>query len=120
MKILVCGGRDYNNQFYVFYILNKLDKQHNITCVIDGKATGADTLANKWARLKNKQFKRFPSDWKRYGNKAGHIRNKQMLDENPDIQMVVAFQGGRGTQDMLNQSVQRDIKIKDFRNEVLK
>ena len=41
---------------------------------------------------------------------AGPIRNQEMLDkENPDI--VVAFPGGRGTQDMTSRAQNKNIKV---------
>jgi len=54
------------------------------------------------------QLAPYPADWKRYGYKAGPIRNKQMLVEGkPDV--VLAFPRGslsetRGTKDMVKQA----------------
>jgi len=52
----------------------------------------------------------FPPEWKRYGPKAGPIRNKQMLDEGrPDL--VVAFPGGNGTNDMVKKAKAAGIEV---------
>lgn len=45
-----------------------------------------------------------PAKWKQYGKAAGTIRNQQMLDEHPDIEVVYAFHDdlpkSKGTKDM--------------------
>lgn len=113
MRILVCGGRDYNNYTKVSEVLNRLCIEHSkefnpddnwlptdIT-IISGKARGADTLAADFAVVNFCVLEEYPADWKTYGKSAGHIRNKQMLEEGkPDL--VVAFPGGRGTENMVS------------------
>ena len=103
MKILVCGGRDFNDQSLLDQTLDDLHARHPISQVIDGCARGADDLAHKWASKRGIFTRRFPADWRKHGRAAGHIRNTQMLREGkPD--MVVAFPGGRGTQNMVEQA----------------
>jgi hypothetical protein len=92
MRVLVCGGRDFDDYALVEQELGKL----NISCLIHGAARGADSLGAKYAALHGIPVQAFPADWKRYGRGAGPIRNAQMLREGkPDV--VVAFLGGRGT-----------------------
>ena len=58
----------------------------------------------------------FPADWKTYGKKAGHIRNQQMLDQNPDL--VVAFHPDTGitpgTRDMVTRANAKGTPVKIF------
>jgi hypothetical protein len=99
MKVLVCGGRDFQDEHFVFDWLDKLHKQYDFTQVIHGDARGADTLAKRWAKQEGIPQLACPADWEKHGKSAGFIRNKQMLvDGKPD--MVVAFPGGRGTMSM--------------------
>ena len=52
----------------------------------------------------------FDADWQKYGRAAGPIRNKQMLDEgSPDL--VIAFAGGRGTENMVKQSEAKKVPV---------
>lgn len=100
MKVLVCGGRDFNNQNNLFYVLDWFSSQNLITQIIQGGARGADSLAGFWAQQRNISINVFPANWNKHGKSAGYIRNQQMLDEGkPD--MVVAFPGGRGTDMMV-------------------
>jgi len=60
--------------------------------IIHGDAQGADRLAAAWGQwhLGGEHVKPFPAKWDKHLNRAGYIRNQQMLDEGkPDL--VVAF-----------------------------
>jgi hypothetical protein len=68
--------------------------------IITGMASGADALAEEWARKSGASFHGFKAQWDKYGKSAGPRRNQQMIDKgNPH--MVLAFPGGRGTEDMV-------------------
>lgn len=56
------------------------------------------------------QFKEFKADWNKYGKSAGPMRNIQMLKEGkPDV--VVAFQGGKGTAHMVKIAKEAGVKV---------
>lgn len=100
MRILVCGGRDFKDRNLVYQALIDYMLEENIT-IIHGAASGADSLANTWAKAFNHKIESYPANWNKYGKRAGYIRNTQMLNEGkPDL--VVAFPGGKGTQMMIN------------------
>lgn len=110
MKILVCGGRDYNDQERCWSILDKAHSHYKFSCLIEGGAKGADYLAKTWAQSRQVPIQSFPADWKRFGKRAGPIRNQQMIDEgSPDV--VIAFPGGNGTQDMINRAKSNKIPV---------
>jgi hypothetical protein len=110
MKILVCGGRDYQNKVKVFEALNRIHTVIPITEVIHGAAPGADSLGALWATLNNVNARPFPADWKTHGKAAGPIRNQQMLTEGkPD--RVLAFPGGNGTADMKARAIKAGIQV---------
>lgn len=110
MKVLVCGGRDYDNWSEVEYQLGNIHRETPITQVIAGGAKGADTLAVMWARDEHIHINEFHADWKRHGRAAGPIRNKRMLDVGrPDL--VVAFKGGKGTANMIRLAHECGVKV---------
>ncbi|MBA2348784.1 MAG: DUF2493 domain-containing protein [Solirubrobacterales bacterium] len=103
MRVLVCGGRDYTNATNVNSWLDSLSVHQEVTTVIHGGATGADELADQWAKTHGVAVNKFQADWSKHGKAAGPIRNAQMLDEGkPDV--VLAFPGGRGTADMVRKA----------------
>lgn len=114
MRVLVCGGRDYKDRKAVFDFLNRLHSRHTITHVIQGGAKGTDRLADEWAELNWMGRIQFAADWKTHGKAAGPIRNKAMLEQGvPDL--VVAFPGGRGTENMKTQARAAGVKVIEFR-----
>lgn len=116
MKVLVCGGRDFNDADLLNESLSTLQKvlqdkhQDDIDLIIHGAAKGADTLAKLWAEANDIETKSFPANWNKHGKAAGPIRNQRMIDEGkPD--MVVAFPGGVGTAYMINRALKAKIKL---------
>lgn len=109
--VLVCGGRKYSNYARVEAVLDELHAKFCFSVVRHGAATGADSLAGKWARLRGVAEDPVPAEWRRYGNKkAGRIRNKAMLDKG-GVQLVVAFPGRSGTAHMMRIAEDRDIVV---------
>ena len=120
MKVLVCGGRSYNNKDRVNFILDTFKALYpgNLQ-IIQGGAKGADKLAFFWARENNIPTITFRADWKTYGKSAGFIRNREMLDylKNYKDTMVVVFPGGNGTAHMKEISEKAGIKVLEVDNE---
>ena len=111
MKILITGGRDYNNSTYLASVLKKLHKEFHITEIIHGDARGADTLAERWGQANNIKTTPYPAKWNKYGKAAGPIRNTEMLiKEKPDL--VIAFPGGKGTAHMTNLAETHGFEVK--------
>ena len=105
-RVLVCGGRDYKDFDAVCRALDPLP----ITHLIEGGATGADSLARQWAVRNSIPFTTYEANWETHGRAAGPIRNKAMLDDGkPDL--VVAFPGGRGTANMIKQAEQAGVRV---------
>lgn len=78
--------------------------------IIEGGATGADSAAADFAICNYCQIKEYKADWKKHGKAAGPIRNKQMIqDGKPDL--VVAFPGGEGTKNMIEQAQAANIAV---------
>lgn len=103
IKVLVCGGRSYADRDFVFDLMDRLHTTHAFSCLVHGGASGADAWGGAWARERGVPIRRYDADWKTYGNTAGPRRNKLMLEaEMP--QMVVAFPGGPGTEDMVKRA----------------
>lgn len=96
-KIMVCGGRDFNNEAMLFHALDELLlslQSHETKCytLIAGAARGADTLAAVYAKNNNLKLEEYPAEWDKYGKSAGYRRNTDMVDASD---MVVAFWDGK-------------------------
>lgn len=103
VRIIVCGGRDYQDRRHVFRVLDHIHTQRGIAEVIQGECpTGADKWAREWATNYGIPLTRCRAEWEKHGKRAGPLRNGYMLTLKPDG--VVAFKGGVGTRDMCSQA----------------
>lgn len=109
MKVLVCGGRDYNNSKRINEILSKLHREYIFTFLVSGGQSGADVRATIWANKNGIDRAVFPANWER-GKAGGHHRNKLMLQFiQPDL--VIAFPGDVGTENMCKQAFEFGVKV---------
>jgi len=96
LRVLICGGRQFDDADFIFAELDRLHAQYHFDTVIEGDARGVDRVAGEWAHARGIELLTFPADWKGQGRHAALIRNERMLQEGkPDL--VVAFSGGNGT-----------------------
>jgi hypothetical protein len=102
IRVCVCGGRDFNDQEFVFKTLDHLlsKNNYNEVTLINGAMRGVDNLSSQWGF----QYPDYvtivevPANWNKYGNAAGPLRNQKMIDLGFDL--LIAFPGGSGTKDM--------------------
>lgn len=103
MRVLVCGGRSFNNINFVYKTLDIFHEKYNFTLIIQGGASGVDRAALYWANSREIKEREFLADWKKHGLSAGPLRNQQMINEGKP-ELVIAFSGGKGTADMIQRA----------------
>ena len=114
-KVIVAGGRDFDNYEY---LKEKLDKTFNSLGdsdahpieVISGMADGADTLGIRYAEEHKLTMVLYPANWKRYPRMAGILRNIDML---ATATHLVAFWNGKshGTKHMIEIARDKGIPV---------
>lgn len=133
-KVAIVGGRDFNNYNLLeracdnVLSLRVKNKDHII--VVSGKASGADTLGEHYAKKKGYEIKSFPAKWtdlsvsncrigrNKYGVEynmlAGPNRNKEMADYSD---AVIAFWDGKstGTKNMIELTRQLGKRVRIIR-----
>jgi len=84
--LVIAGGRDFKDYDRLAKKADSLLRKvkRNIV-IVSGRAPGADTLGEKYARSRGYEVAEFPADWKRddrgnYDRRAGIKRNEQMAD----------------------------------------
>jgi hypothetical protein len=139
VRILVCGGRKYNDRATVHHELyalcpDSVGDTPNDTwlaprdmVIIHGGADGADLWADEWAILNGLVPLEFKAAWHdlsavpckvahylggaTYNALAGVNRNQKMIDEGkPDL--VLAFPGSTGTEDMVRRAIAAGIEVR--------
>lgn len=71
MKVIVCGGRDYQDRYALFAAMDAAHAKKPIAMVIHGGARGADTMAGEWAEARGIFSARVDALWDAHGKAAG-------------------------------------------------
>ena len=82
VKCGIVGYRNFNDYSLFKKEIKKIKKQYNykFTHIISGGASGADSLAEKYASKKNIELIIHHADWNKFGKKAGPIRNEKIVN----------------------------------------
>ena len=113
MNIIIAGGRDFNNYELLkercLAIIDSFIFKDDIK-IVCGKARGADTIGENFAKEFNYQILEYPADWHKYGRSAGYIRNEEMAKVS---QVLIAFWDGKskGTKHMINLAKKYNLEI---------
>lgn len=108
MKTIIAGSRTCLD--YALLCDTVIKSRFEITEVVSGKAPGADTLGEQWAVNNSIPIKEFPANWKKFGNKAGPLRNQEMADY---AEALLALWDGKshGTSDMIDRAIKRHLRV---------
>ena len=104
MKLIIAGGRDFNDYYKLEkYLTEHLDAYVNTDIeIVSGGARGADSLGELFARNHSGMtLTVFPADWNTYGKRAGYIRNVEMA-EYADSLVACWNLSSRGTKHMID------------------
>lgn len=120
MKIAVIGSRNFND----YKLLTMVLKGFKVKTIVSGGASGADALAERFAKEYNIPIQIFKADWQdfsepcvvkvnnfgKYNALAGHKRNEKVVS---DVDVVIAFWDGKsaGTKDAIKKAESKGITV---------
>lgn len=111
MRTAIIGSRSFDN----YQLMKDSLSKFKITEIISGGASGADSLAEKYASENNIPLTVFLPNWKSFGKSAGIVRNFKIITE---ADFVIAFWDGlsTGTKNSIDTAIQlgKEIKIIKF------
>ena len=116
-RVLIFGDRNWQNDALVLAKLEDYRREHEIECVIEGEARGADIAGRFAAQVLGIDVLPFPAQWNKFGKAAGPIRNQQMLVEGkPTYGMGFHsdIEHSKGTKDMANRLKNANIPFDIF------
>ena len=117
LRILVCGGRRFDDYDLLEKTINDVIAEAGRTDIeiVSGHCVGADKLGELYAEKHNAQVKIFPAEWKKYGKRAGPMRNKQMVDYISGFKnkIVIAFVSAntKGTRNTITLAKKANIRV---------
>jgi ABC-type Fe3+-hydroxamate transport system substrate-binding protein len=107
--MLITGDRHWRDKELIRSMIR--DKMPDL--VIVGDAKGTDILAYECCKEDGFTVISADAKWWKYGDAAGPIRNREMLDLKPDL--VLAFHDdlahSKGTKDTVTEAKRRGIKV---------
>ena len=122
-KIIIAGNRDFDDPVFndiVSFMIPPYDEfTYEDVEIISGGCSGADAMAEAYAKDYGITLKVFPADWNKYGKSAGPIRNEQMAKyatTDSDSCMLIAFWDGksRGTKNMIDTALKYKLDVHVF------
>lgn len=102
IRIIIAGNRHFDNyrllerkveEFIAGVRMSTGEKNEPVT-IVSGGAGGADSLGEAFARSHGYGVERFPADWAKYGRAAGSVRNRKMVESDPDGVIVFRKEDG--------------------------
>lgn len=108
MKLIIAGGRDFEDIRIAKNIIKKVLVRNDVTELVSGTARGADQMAYLFSD--KHPVTEFPPDWKNKGKSAGYFRNLEMANYS-DI--LLAFWDGKskGTKHMIDLAESNNLKV---------
>lgn len=121
LRILVTGSREFTDEDIVrgaiIETLMCRGRSAQATLLAHGAARGADMLADRVARSMNMAVVQYPADWRRYGRRAGYVRNAEMLENaNPEVALAFFKLGAenKGTAMMVKLCKDRGVPVTEY------
>jgi len=113
MKVIIAGSRDFTDYLKLSQACDNLLKNQKTIEIVSGKARGADSLGEKYAKERGYKIIEFPPDWSK-GKGAGYQRNVEMAQY---ADALIAFWDGKskGTNHMINIAKNKGLKIRIIR-----
>ncbi|QDP66524.1 MAG: hypothetical protein Tp1111DCM1126091_30 [Prokaryotic dsDNA virus sp.] len=111
MKVIIAGGRDFNDYALMKRKLDHLFSKRMPDEIVSGNARGADALGERYAKEHSIDLKLFPANWSEHGRAAGHIRNAEMANYGTHL---VAFwdKRSRGTLNMIETAKKKGLNVR--------
>ena len=111
LKVIVAGGRDFQNYGLLSEKLDKLFSKRADVVIVSGMASGADSLAVKYADENKIRVSEFSEKWKKFGNASGFRRNVEMARF---ADACVCFWDGKsvGTKHMIDTAKRMNLKLR--------
>ena len=112
--VVIAGGRDFDDYDLLerkcdYYLKDKIAEGYSIV-IVSGRARGADTLGERYAKKRGFEIDAHPANWD-LGKQAGYLRNKEMANV---ADALIAFHDGssKGTKHMIDLAKKKQLLIR--------
>lgn len=110
MRLLVCGGRHFDDAMLVERQLSELHARTPISVLIHGGLPRLGMAAEAWARRNTVHVVRYPANFAL--GKAGDTTRDGFMLTDSRADMVLAFPGGERTRRLLRAALASQIEVR--------
>lgn len=111
-RVIIISSEKISNYFYLRKKLNYLlkNKTNDLEILVQEEMAITNSI-KKYAKERKFRFRSVEANWKKYGKRAGYIRNENMFNE---VDGVIIFWSKQNKQinHILNLCKERNIKVK--------
>jgi hypothetical protein len=120
MRVLITGSRNWEGVWAEARLRGVLDRVERLSVhlvsplviVHGGCPTGADAIADRWARRRDYEPEVNEAEWIKWGRSAGPARNTLMVNKGADMCIGFLRDSSRGTLDCIEKA--RGVAIPTF------
>jgi hypothetical protein len=121
--VLVTGSRDWNRSETVRAAIAEVhyfdESAGSAIVLVSGHCpTGADQMAERWARRFGWRVEEHPAHWRVYGKSAGFRRNEEMVRLGADVCLAFQRDNSRGTQHTIDLCTEAGIPVRLWKDPV--
>jgi predicted Rossmann fold nucleotide-binding protein DprA/Smf involved in DNA uptake len=113
-RVAIVGSRNVTDYLFVkekfFELLRAEGKSPKEVEIVSGGARGVDSLAYRLAKELGLSIKIHFPDWKRFGRKAGLLRNSKIVAD-ADVVLAVYTSESKGTWDTIRKARRKGIRV---------
>ena len=114
-KIAISGSRNYPSarSWLVQQCIATEYRRFNedVLFLVGDCPTGADYHAKSFLETAGWPYREFFADWKKYGRKAGPIRNHEMIDFGAELLIAFPMDGSKGTKDCAEYAHSKGVEV---------
>lgn len=96
LRILITGSRDWDDWKCILRVFEEFADYDDVVLVSGACPTGADYLCEQFAEMLGWYVERHPADWRKYGKRAGFIRNADMVNLGADLCLAFIKNNSKG------------------------
>lgn len=114
--IAFSGGINFNDTDAIYKALDSVHSRHpDMILIHGGYHSGADKIASTWARNRGVTEMPFAPDFKKHANRAGFVRNDEIIKLRP--RGILVFDGTGVQHQIAREAKKANIPVNDYRTD---
>jgi hypothetical protein len=109
-NVIIAGTRTFTDYKLVCTVMNVIRQKYGDIQIIVGGCKGADKCGELYAIENKIPYKVYNAEWKKYGKRAGPLRNEKMSKVGNVLVLFWDYESS-GSEDMLHLAVREELDL---------